>query len=266
MALFTDGAVATAADLSGYEADIQEVGSAAGIDLNIKLHIAHEEVGAQLSASSRRPGNVYQAGSGGWQTTGGEAALARFDVSQVVATPPLKLWTTFQALTLFFRDAHTRRANDKYLAKWREYREMAKWASELLMQTGVGLVGKPIPRPDEPGIDSVSSPALGPLSLFVRMSWVDGEGREGAGSLEKVFKTPSAKAVRVTPPAWPEGVTGWNVYVGQKRGEALLQNTGALVLGEAWVMPETGVAAGAPIGDGQPADMFLTAPRYLQRG
>ena len=265
MALFTDGDVSTAADLTGYEADIQEVSSAAGIDLNVKLRLAHEEVGAQLAASSRRPGNVYQAGAGGWQTTGGEAALARFDVGQVVVTPPLKLWTTFQTLGLFFRDAHTRRANDKYLAKWHEYREMAKWASELLLQTGIGLVGKPVARPAEPEVDFVSS-SLGPLSMFVRMTWVDGEGRESAGSPEKAVKSLSTKALRVTPKPAPGGVTGWNVYVGQSRGEALRQNTNTLTLGEAWMMPETGIETGEQIGDGQKADMFLTAPRYLQRG
>ena len=265
MALFTDGAVSTVEDLAGYEADIQEVGSAAGIDLKVKLELAHQEVGAQLTASSRRPGNVYQAGSGGWQTTGGEAGVSRFTVDQVVVTPPLKLWNTFQALMLFFRDAHTRRANDKYLAKWREYREMAKWASELLMQTGVGLVTHPIPRPAPPTLDTAGS-GLGPLSLFVRTTWVRLDGDESAGSLETVFKTKNSQALRVTPAAAPEGASGWNVYVGQSRGEALRQNSAALTLGSAWVMPETGVEAGAPIGDGQPADMFLTAPRYLQRG
>jgi hypothetical protein len=265
MALFTDGAVATVEDLAGYEADIQEVGSAAGIDLKVKLELAHQEVGAQLTASSRRPGNVYQAGSGGWQTTGGEAGVSRFDVRQVVVTPPLKLWTTFQTLVLFFRDAHTRRANDKYLAKWREYREMAKWSSELLMQSGIGLVARPIPRPAAPAIDTVGS-GLGPLALFIRMTWVAEDGAESAGSLEKAFKTQNAQAARLTPTAAPEGVTGWNVYIGQSRGEALLQNASPLSLGEAWTMPETGLEASAPIGDGQPADMFLTAPRYLQRG
>lgn len=265
MALFTDGAVATVEDLRGYEADIQEVGSAAGIDLKVKLKLAHQEVGAQLTASSRRPGNVYQAGSSGWQTTGGESGVSRFEVDQVVVTPPLKLWTTFQTLGLFFRDAHTRRANDKYLTKWREYREMAKWASELLMQTGVGLVSGPVPRPEAPTIDAVGS-GLGPLALFIRMTWVAEAGAESAGSLEKAFKTLNAQAVRVTPETAPQGVTGWNVYVGRTKGEALLQNSDPLNLGEAWIMPETGLEAGAPIGDGQAADMFLTAPRYLQRG
>ena len=265
MALFLDGDISTPADLAGYEADIQEVGSAAGIDLAVKLEIAHEEVGAQLTASSRRPGNVYQAGSGGWQTTGGEAALARFDVNQVVVTPPLKLWTTFQALTLFFRDAHTRRANDKYLAKWREYQEMAKWAQELLLQSGIGLVAKPIPRPLEPGIAFEGS-TLGPLSMFVRMTWLDGDGRESSGSPERAVKSLNAKALRVTPKAAPAGATHWNVYVGETRGEAFKQNADPLPLGAAWVMPETGIVQGLPIGDGQAADMFLTAPRYLQRG
>jgi len=232
MALYTDGAVATVEDLAGYEADIQEVGSAAGIDLKVKLELAHQEVGAQLTASSRRPGNVYQAGSGGWLTTGGETGVSRFDVSQVVVTPPLKLWSIFQTLVLFFRDAHTRRANDKYLAKWREYREMAKWAAELLMQTGIGLVANPVPRPGEPSLDAAGS-ILGPLSLFVRVSWVRADGAESAGSLEKVFKTQNAQALRVTPPPAPEGVNGWNVYVGKSRGEALLQNGAVLSLGGA---------------------------------
>jgi hypothetical protein len=142
---------------------------------------------------------------------------------------------------------------------------MAKWASELLMQTGIGLVAKPISRPPEPELDVVGS-GLGPLSLFVRMTWVDENGVESAGSFEKAVKTQNAQALRVTPKTAPEGVSGWNVYLGLTRSEARLQNGNPLELGEPWVMPETGFESGAPIGEGQPADMFLTAPRYLQRG
>jgi hypothetical protein len=264
MALFTDRFTVEIADLLAYESDLQAVASAAGIDLQTKLQIAQTEVGAQIEASSRRPGNVFYAGNAGWQSTGAEASLPRFELPQVIVTPPLKLWLTFQALTLVFRDAHTRKANDKYLPKWREYKELAKWASELLFQTGVGLTAAPIPRAEQPEVGFAPSSLAG-MALYVRVAWTRGT-EEGAGSLERAVRTTSNQALRLTPAEGPQPATGWNVYLGRRRGEALLQNDGPLEVGEAWTMPESGLAAGREIGDGQRPDLFRTAPRYLQRG
>lgn len=265
MALFTDGFAADLDDLLGYESDLQAVAAAAGIDLNTKLKLAQTEVGAQLEASSRRPGNVFYGGNAGWQSTGAEVSLPRFDPAQVVVTPPLRLWLIFQTLALVYRDAHTRKANDRYLPKWREYKELAKWASELLFQTGVGLTATPVPRAQQPEIDFAASSLAG-LAAFVRMTWTRGEVEESAGSVEKAMRTVAGQALQVTPPTAPAGATGWNVYIGRKKGEALLQNDQPLGLTEVWTMPESGYVVGREIGDGQAADLFRTAPRYLQRG
>ena len=187
MALFNDGFAAEISDLLAYESDLHEVASAAGIDLTTKLRLAQTEVGAQLGASSRRPGNVFYGGDAGWQSTGAEASLPRFDLSQVVVTPPLRLWLIFQALALTFRDAQTRKANDKYLPKWREYKELAKWAADLLFQTGVGLAATPIPRAAPPEIGATGA-ALPAVTAFVRIAWVRGR-EEGAGSVERAART-----------------------------------------------------------------------------
>ena len=266
MALFTDEMVSSIGDLLAYEADLLEVASAAGIDLGVKIRLAQAEVGAQIEASTRRPGNVFYVDGAGWRSTGGDAALARIELGQVVVTPPLKMWHAYQSLALVFRDAHTRRLNDKYQPKWREYRELAKWAAELLWQTGVGLVARPIPRAPEPELATVGS-TLGPLSLFVRTTWVRADGAEGAGSAERALKTQTNQALRATASgASPAGVTGWNLYVGQSKGQAWRQNETPLPLGASWTMPETGPAAGPALGDGQRPEVFRTAPRYLQRG
>lgn len=265
MALFTDGFAASLDDLLGYESDLQAVSSAAGIDLNTKLKLAQTEVGAQLEASSRRPGNVFYAGNAGWQSTGAEVSLPRFDPAQIVITPPLRLWLIFQTLALVYRDAHTRKANDKYLPKWREYRDLAKWASELLFQTGVGLTATPIARAERPEIGFATSSLAG-LAAFVRITWTRGDVDESAGSMEKAVRTVSGQALQVTPPPAPPGATGWNVYVGRKKGEALLQNEEPLGLTDVWTMPESGFHIGSEIGDGQAPDFYRSAPRYLQRG
>ena len=96
MALFTDQSVSEVADLISYEANLPEVSSAEGIDLETKIRLAQTEVSAHLEAASSRPGNVYYARGAGWQSTGAEVNLSRFELHQVVVTPPLKLWHTFQ--------------------------------------------------------------------------------------------------------------------------------------------------------------------------
>ena len=49
-------------------------------------------------------------------------------------------------------------------------------------------------------------------------------------------------------------------------GEALRQTDDPLDPGAEWVMPAAGVADGPELGNGQPAEMYRTAPKFLQRG
>ncbi|MEX2302303.1 MAG: hypothetical protein WD733_15285 [Bryobacterales bacterium] len=265
MALFTDGLVSQVSDLIAYEANLPEVASAEGIDLATKLQLAHTEVGAEITAASQRPGNVYFARGGGWQTSGAEGNYSRFELSKVVVTPPLSLWHTFQTLAIVYRDAYNRKLNDKYLPKWKEYKDLAQWASGLLFQTGIGIASNPVPRPASPTLDWVASSAAA-LAVFVRVTWVGAQGVEGAASAEQAVTVPVNHSLRVTIGEAPAGVSGWHVYAGSSSGEVFRQNAEALEPGPAWVMPAGGLISGAAVGDGQLPEVFRTVPRFLQRG
>ena len=264
MALFTDDLVSSVEDLLAYESDLKELATTEGIDLAAKLRLAQTEVAAQIEASSRRPGNVFWANGSGWGSTGSDASLPRFDLNQVVVTRPLKLWHTFHSLELAYRDAHGRKVEDKFLPKWREYAGLSKWAADLLFQTGVGLVTQPVPRAKAPAL-GFEAASIGAMSLFVRITWLRGED-EGAGSPARAIRTPTNQALRVTTGVAPEGATGWNVYLGREKDEALRQNPTPVAVGESWTMPESGFTVGVELGDGQDAEVFRTAPRFLFRG
>ncbi len=155
--------------------------------------------------------------------------------------------------------------NDKFQVKWREYRELSRWASELLFQTGVGLVSKPIPRAPQPTLSLVSA-MQDAMALFVRVTWTRSDGSEGAGSAEQPFSSPSGQTLQVSVGAAPEEVSGWNLYLGSEMGSVARQNATPLGLTESFVVPTVGALAGELIGDGQPPELFRTAPRFLQRG
>jgi hypothetical protein len=274
MALFTDGSISNVQDLINYESNLVEVAGAEGIDLATKITLAQSELGAELGVAALRPGNIYWIGPS-WNSTGAEINLSRFDPSQVVVTSPLKLWHTFQTLAIVYRDAYNRKLNDKYLPKWNEYKELARWASNLLYQTGIGVAMQPLPKPNQPALDWVIG-TLAAMTVYAQMSWTNAAGTaEGAPSDEIAVQVPANQALRVTPPsvpasplppALPYGIAGWNVYVGGASGAGTRQNTQPLALGQPWVMPATGMTAGAPVGSGQQPDFFRTVPRFAQRG
>ena len=248
MALFTDGSITEVQDLIEYETNLIEVADAEGIDLEAKLRLAQSEVGAELSAA-----------------TLGAASVPHFTLDHVVVTSPLKLWHTFQTQALIYRDAYNRKLNDKYLPKWNEYKDLARWAANLLYQRGVGLVLNPVPRSAKPALDAVPG-ALDALALYVRLSWLSDSGAEGAPSLEVAFETEANQALRVTPPAAPAGVVGWNVYAGTASGETTRQNALPLEPNQPWILPATGLVTGVAPGAGQEPDLFKAIPRFLQRG
>jgi hypothetical protein len=258
MALFTDGSISEVQDLLAYESNLVEVADAEGIDLEAKLRLAQTEVGTELGAAALGPGNVYWTGRAAGQ-------FQRFSLDQVVVTPPLKLWHAFQTLAITYRDAYNRKLNDKYLPKWTEYGDLARWAANLLYQTGVGIVLQPVPRAEQPVLGTAVG-TLAAMALYVRVSWVTADGAEGAPSVESAFETQADQALRVTAVSAPPGIAGWNVYVGTASGAATRQNSALLDPGQAWVMPATGLVTGAPPENGQEPDLFKTVPRFLQRG
>jgi hypothetical protein len=102
--------------------------------------------------------------------------------------------------------------------------------------------------------------------MFVRMTWTDASARESTGSVEQAIAVPDGNALRVTPPSAPAGPNGWNVYTGESSGAVTRQNVTPLAVGTVWVIPPSGMIAGEALGTGQQADLFKTAPRFVQRG
>jgi hypothetical protein len=106
----------------------------------------------------------------------------------------------------------------------------------------------------------------GALAVFVRTSWVGGNGVEGAASAEQAATVPVNHSLRVTPGEAPAGVSGWQVYAGGSSGEVFRQNAEVIEVGSDWVMPESGLVSGVQAGEGQVPEIFRTVPRFLQRG
>lgn len=246
MSLYTDSPVFTIEELVAHETSILDMASGEGIDLTAKIGLAVEEVGMELLSSLRRLGNELGLG-------------------HVVVTPPLRLWQIFHTLEVAYRDAYHNQLNDRYKGKWQEYRELARWASGLLFQIGVGMVTAPIPEPAAPTLSSTPGPlSAGPY--FVRVAWRNGNGEEGASSVTKSIELGEGSALRVRVESPPPNTTGWNVYAGVMPTDLYAQNTTPLPAESEWTSSGALILSGKRPGNGQEPLTFRQAPRILSRG
>lgn len=250
--LFHDSTISTADHLAEYESELRAVAAAEGIDLEIKLRLAQTEVGVELLAASVLP----------------DATSSRtvFTLDQVVVTDALRLWHIFHTLAIIFRDAYNRRLNDKYLPKWKEYRELAQIAAGQYLAIGIALALAPVPAPGTPMLESISGGALPAGNYFVRTTWINAAGQESAPSLATAKALAAGQLLRVTPATPPSQAIGWYPYVGSESGREQRQSSTALALTDSWTMPATGLASGAAPPEGQEPDLLRPLPRTLQRG
>src|SRR5262249_50770381 len=130
MALFTDGPASSMEDLTGQDSQLLDVASTEGIDVTRKLELAQEEVTLELGA------------------------LLATNIGDVVVTPALKLWHTFRTLELVYADAYQNQLNDRYAGKRDEFAKRVKWAYDMLIRTGIGIVTQPVPRAETPTLAS----------------------------------------------------------------------------------------------------------------
>jgi hypothetical protein len=249
--LFTDGTIATVADLLAYESEIEQVAGISGLDLDVKLELAQTEIGVELlaaAASFRGP--------------------APFGLAQVVVTDALRLWHTFHSLGIVYRDAYNRKLNDKYQLKWNEYRVLAKWAANLYFTLGVGLVAQPIAVPGKAAVSSVSGGSLDEATYFARVAWTDSQGRQGTPSPAVSLTVPAGEllCVSVRSLEKPACAAGWVLYAGLQSGDERQQVPEPLALDADWTMPASGLVAGAPAGEGQPPEFFRPVAHMLNRG
>jgi len=246
--LFTDSPAIAIQDLADHETVILDTANTEGINLTVKIGLARDEVGLQLLSQFPPLGLVNVA------------------LKNVVVTPALRLWLIFHTLEIVYRDSYHNQLNDRYKAKWDEYKDLSTFASGLLFQIGIGTVVDPIPQADHPLL-GLAAGALTPAKYFVQVSWKNLTGEEGRPSELTALDVRSGNTlvVRATHP--PAHAVSWNVYAGTVPDGLSLQNVSPIAVGSSWTAPGSElIASGSAPGDGQEPTFLSPAPRILLRG
>ena len=223
MALFTDGEVSGIEDLRGYDTQLLDVANVEGIDVTRKLQLAQQEMAVEVTAllgRLRLPGRLN----------------AEADLGRVVVTPPLKLWHTYLALELVYRDAYGSQLNDRYAGKRDEYHGLVKWAYGKVIQTGLGIANDPVVQAPPPRLQAAVG-GLADGTYYVAASWTNGAGVEGAVSTPVTIEI-TGSSFSASAGAAPANAKGWNVYAGMTPAALTLQNDAALGMGQTWAQAD----------------------------
>src|SRR5262245_46892427 len=203
--LFTDNPPIRISDLADHETAILETASIEGINFTTKVGLARDEVGLQLESQFPQLG------------------LVNIALKNVVVTPALRLWLIFHTLEIVYRDAFHNQLNDRYKAKWDEYKNLSTFASGLLFRIGVGTVVNPIRQAVHPRLSLVAG-ALAPAKYFVQVGWRNANGEEGGPSEMTALDVPGGNTLQVMAVNPPLNAISWNVYAGVTPDNLFLQS------------------------------------------
>ena len=243
MALFTDGAITSIEELAAHDTQLLTVANGEGIDVSRKLTLAQDEISVEVAGLLERHS-------------------APPALEQVVVTPAVKLWHAYRTLELVYRDAYHSQLNDRFAGKRDEYRTLAEWAYNHVIQGGLGIAAEPMERATPPEVVAAAG-SLDDGTYYVSAAWTNSAGEEGACSTPTEIRTSNSSfAVRTAAPA---RVRGWNVYCGSDPQAMVLQNPTPLAPGEAWIQPALS-GTGRAAGKGQEPTYRFPVPRILQRG
>ena len=152
--------------------------------------------------------------------------------------------------------------NDRYAGKRDEYRTLAQWAYNHVIQSGLGIAADPVKRATTPLV-LPSGGSLDDGTYYVSVTWTNAAGEEGACSTPGEIRTSNSTfSVQSNAPA---GVHGWNVYCGTDPERMTLQSLIPVSLEETLIQPALS-SSGRVAGKGQEATYRLPVPRILQRG
>jgi hypothetical protein len=257
MALFTDSDVVTLDDLLKFESSLVQISSTHGIDVETKIRLAMDEIGDKILLS------LLQAGSGQWRGT------SEIGLENVVISPSLYRWICFNSLARVYSEAYNVQLNTRFQGKWTEYQQQANQASNLVVSSGIGVVSRPLPKPEAPTVTVLQGSVTAP-AVFIQVSWTGNQNQESAVSPITGAVLTGAATVEVALSALttdpPVTAFGWNVYAGIAQGNLTLQTETPLMLTEIWRMPSAGIASGRRPGNGQSADFTVALSKRLQRG
>src|SRR5580704_5992265 len=179
MALLSDGNPNDDEDLQAYETSILNVANVEGINLDVKLTLATEEITEVVL-------DVLL--DHAWTLDPQTSIRRRIGVTDVVVSPQMTRWHAFHTLEMVYRDAFNNQLNDRYQAKWREYQRLSRNAEEDTMRFGIGLALTPIPQASQPTF--VVALGTNPATIYyVQVSWVAANGEEGEPSSLTTYQT-----------------------------------------------------------------------------
>ncbi len=253
MALFTDGQINSLRDLQRYESGLLDVASAEQIDITAKMALAQDMIASELLLFLLKRT---------WQW---EPNRRVTDVSDVAVTEPLRRWHALKVIALTYEDAYNNQLNDRYQGKWRKYEQRASEAEKTLYEVGVGLVWDPVTKAESPLLIATAG-SSDAMTYYVRMTWINRAGQEGAPSDVVSLPTVAGTQMIVSPVSPPANAVGWNVYVGESPEGASLQNDLGLGANTDWVTPPSGLRHGASTGQGQTPDRYVVQHRGILRG
>ncbi len=265
--LLTDGNPNATEELRVYESAILAVANTEMIDLGAKLALGTEEIAQEvLDFLLDHTGADPQAA---WRLRIGADLSAAWrrktGVSDVVVTRQMKRWHAAHTLEIVYRDAFNNQLNDRYQAKFREYRELARAAREQSFHFGIGLSLNPIPQAPAPLFSAVAGP-IPATTFYAQASWVGTSGQEGTPSDLITYDLP-AGGVPVVQMADPPAVaSGFNVYLGLTPDGLALQNPSPIPVGQTFTVPGTGLIQGRQPGSGQAPDIYVSGAWMLRRG
>ena len=213
-----------------------------------KLELAKDEVGLEIASAMARSG-----------------ANGDRELKQVVFTPALRAWYVFHTLAIAYREAYHSQLNERFKGKWQEYRDLAKWASQLLFEIGVGMVSDPVPEASKPSVQAVAG-SMDAGSYFVRVAWVNAAGEEGLPSAPVAVDVAEDETMSVQVSGLPPNVTGWHLYLGEGPEDVARQTTAPLDRTAGWVCGGVIATEGASTGNGQEAAYYRQMPRVFLRG
>jgi hypothetical protein len=253
--LLTDGSPNVTEDLRVYESAILGVANTEMIDLGAKLGLATEEIAQEvLDFLLDHPGADPQS-----------AGRRGIGTADVVITRQLKRWHAVHTLAIVYRDAFNNQLNDRYQAKFREYRELSRNARAQSFHFGVGLALVPIPQAQPPVLSAVAG-QIPETTYYARASWVGASGQEGAPSEMTSYGAPAGSLPVVQMIEPPAVATAFNVYLGLTPDGLTLQNAPPVAVGQSFTLPGTGLVPGIAPGDGQAADTYISGAWMLRRG
>jgi hypothetical protein len=256
MALFIDGSPSNIEDLTDQDSGLLDVCRIQQIDAGRKLNLAYREIDVEIESMFEQQRSVYSPYCG----------HPRLRIGQIAITPPLKMWHTWHTLSLVYRDAYFDQLNDRFQAKWNEFRAMAESAKNRLRDLGIGLVLDPLPRSTPPGLTPVPATETGGTFYFA-VTLRNAAGEHSAPSSVETIQLSGGNAVDVQLTGAAANATGWDVYVGSSPKTCCKQNDGLLSLGDAWSFyPSTAVLNGPLPKAGQDPNFLRALPRLLQRG